>query len=67
LPAYVIANEQSLGLIHALPVKNERLKRTIKLIWEQSEPFSPIARAFLANLVDEFPQLLHIAAYEADQ
>jgi DNA-binding transcriptional LysR family regulator len=66
LPAYVIANEQSLGLIHALPVKNVGLKRTIKLIWEQSERFSPIARAFLTNLVDEFPQLLHLTAYEAD-
>lgn len=67
LPAYVIGYEQTLGLMHALPIKNVELKRTIKLIWKQSDPFNPIARAFLTNLVDEYPQLLHLTAYQGDK
>lgn len=58
LPEYVVRHELTLDLIHALPLQDVSPRRSIKLIWEGSEPFSPITKAFLAHLSSQFPLLL---------
>ncbi len=64
MPEYVIQREQKLGIIRALPVRDVVLQRALRLIWNKSEPFAPITRAFLTHLADQFPQLLTLPQYQ---
>lgn len=56
LPAYTVQHEVRLGLLKALPVTDVRLMRNLRLIYRQ-EAFTPLMRALLNYLEDEFPQL----------
>jgi DNA-binding transcriptional LysR family regulator len=57
LPEYVVRAEVAAGTLAALPVEGRPLARTLKLVWAADAPFSPVARAFLAELGVEFPTL----------
>lgn len=56
LPEYVVQREVEMGLLKAIPIENVPLRRTLKLIWDERHPFSPITRAFLLTLAQKFPQ-----------
>lgn len=57
LPDYAITREISAGLMHVLAVEDVVLRREIKLIYDETMPFSPVARALLQYLTTIFPQL----------
>ncbi|MGB7342430.1 MAG: LysR family transcriptional regulator [Phototrophicaceae bacterium] len=57
LPDYAITREISAGLLHGLIVNDIDLTREIKLIYDETMPFSPVARALLHYLATIFPQL----------
>lgn len=60
LPEYVVKQEQSLGLIHAVRVDlgdDRRLTRDLKLICVKGASFSPVARGFVSYLVTLYPHL----------
>ncbi|HXF64119.1 MAG TPA: LysR family transcriptional regulator [Caldilineaceae bacterium] len=61
LPAYAVHDEQTFGLLRALPITGSPLQRTLKLIWDRRRPFSPVTRAFLRYLVERFPALAELA------
>lgn len=54
LPQYAIKREAEDGVLRALTVENVALQRNLKLIWDRSSPFSPLIRALLQHLVEEF-------------
>jgi DNA-binding transcriptional LysR family regulator len=57
--------EQSAGHdLRSLPVQGVDLRRTLKLVWNEEAPFKPAARAFLALLMDDFPQLTQLVTFE---
>lgn len=55
LPEYAVRAEQSVGLLRAIPIEQQPLRRTIKVIWKRDLPFSPVARTFLSYLGSCFP------------
>lgn len=57
LPDYTIEREQAAGLIRSIPIEGITLQRQLKLIYDQTMPFTPIARALLRYLADSFPAL----------
>ncbi len=57
LPCYVVQNEIAQGTLRALPIEGNPLRRTLKLIWDQSAHFTPIARAFLEELRADYDVL----------
>ena len=57
LPEYVIRAETAAGTLRAIPVEGRPLWRTLKLVWAAGGTFSPVARAFLAELAVEYPAL----------
>lgn len=57
MPDYTLEREQSAGLIRILPVEGLVLQRQLKLIYDETMPFTPIARALLRYLINLFPSL----------
>lgn len=57
LPGYVVEQELRHGLLHAIPVSDVPMTRTIKLLWNKDMPLSPIARAFLGTLGNLYPEV----------
>ncbi|MEM9952765.1 MAG: LysR family transcriptional regulator [Chloroflexota bacterium] len=57
LPDYVVEREVNAGLMHALSVSDVPLQREIKLLYDETMPFTPVARALLGYLGAIFPQL----------
>lgn len=57
MPPYVVRTEVAQGLLHAIPIEGQPLTRDLKLIWDAQMPFSPIASAFLKELMPFFPTL----------
>ncbi|MBZ0291276.1 MAG: LysR family transcriptional regulator [Anaerolineae bacterium] len=57
LPDYVIGDEPGLRTVK---IDGVTLRRSIKLIWNRELPCSPLARALLTHLSQDFPQLLTI-------
>ncbi|MCE7984869.1 MAG: LysR family transcriptional regulator [Caldilinea sp. CFX5] len=57
LPLYVVQEEVKNDQVHALPLVDKPLQRTLKLIWRREQFLTPIARAFLYHLSDELPAL----------
>lgn len=57
LPEYAVRSELDMGLLRALPVEGKPLQRTLKLVWNRSQPFSAVTRAFLRFLARELPPL----------
>lgn len=62
LPMYVVEGDVKSKLVHALPLTDASLQRTLKLIWHRETFFSPIARAFLRHLSNRLPALTHVLA-----
>lgn len=60
LPAYTLQHELELGILHAVQLEDVPLKREIRLLWNNQQPFSPITRAFLNTLVSHFAHLAAI-------
>lgn len=58
MPAYIIQREESLRMLRALPVQNVALQRTLRIVWNKDQVFTPITRAFLSHLATQYPQLL---------
>ena len=57
LPDYTIEREHAAGLIRTLPVEGLVLQRQLKLIYDETMPFTPVARALLLYLSEFFPSL----------
>jgi DNA-binding transcriptional LysR family regulator len=57
LPRYVVQNEIAQGVLRALPIQGNPLRRTLKLVWDQSAHFTPISRAFLEMLRAEYASI----------
>ncbi len=60
LPRYVVQSEIGQGILRALPIAGDPLRRTLKLVWDQSAHFTPIARAFLETLREDYPRLAEV-------
>jgi len=57
LPEYAVRREADQGLLRALPLSDSPLQRQLKLIYDEQNPQSPVARALLLHLADAFPQV----------
>lgn len=57
LPAYVVQAEVEQGLLRRIPVEGKPFTRSLKLIWDSQAHFSPITRAFLTELSQQYPAL----------
>lgn len=57
LPEYAVRHEQARKVVRTVQLDNLVMRRTLKLIWDESLPFSPVTKALLAHLTAEFPQL----------
>lgn len=57
LPEYAVRREINAQLVRALPVQDIALQRNLKLIWDATVPFTPITRALLKYLSQEYTDL----------
>lgn len=62
LPEYVIRHERDLGLIHLLTVSGADMQRDLKLVWANRAALSPMVRAFLLHLSNQYPQVKQLLA-----
>lgn len=53
LPPYAVQQEIEAGTLHALSVPEEPLMRTIRLLWHQENPFTPMVEAFIEHLIQK--------------
>jgi LysR family transcriptional regulator, low CO2-responsive transcriptional regulator len=60
LPDYAVQRETGVGLMKALTVEDVPLKRELKLLYDETMPFSPVARALLNYLSQLFPALTKV-------
>ena len=65
LPEHAIRDEEAFGTLHALPVVDFPLHRTLKLVWDGRQPVSPITRSFLTHLAQRYPAINVMLAGEA--
>jgi LysR family transcriptional regulator, low CO2-responsive transcriptional regulator len=61
LPDYAVQREVGVGLMKALTVEDVPLKRELKLLYDETMPLSPVARALLRYLLTFFPNLSKVA------
>lgn len=57
LPPYVVQDEVAQGLLRMIPLVDKPFTRSLKLIWDTQGHFSPISRAFLAELLPQYSAL----------
>lgn len=57
LPDYAVQRELNAGLVHVVEVEDVQLSRELKLLYDATMPFTPIARALLNYLSTIFPSL----------
>lgn len=57
LPPYVVQAEVEQRLLRMIPIENKPFTRRLKLIWDAQTHFSPITRAFLAELSPRYTAL----------
>lgn len=57
LPDYAIEREVKRGDLAALSIDGVKLERTIHMLWDNRQPFTPLQRAFLNGLTERFPGL----------
>lgn len=57
LPEYAVHHEQARKVVRTVQLDNLVMQRTLKLVWDEDLPFSPVTKALLAHLAAEFPQL----------
>lgn len=62
LPLYVVREEVKNDQVHALPLVDKPLQRTLKLIRRRDQFLTPIARAFLHHLSNQLPALREVIA-----
>lgn len=55
LPGYAIAGEVEAGTLRGLRVTDKPMQRTLKLLWNQENALTPVARAFVRHLAGYFP------------
>lgn len=55
LPGYAIAGEVEAGTLRGLRVTDKPMERTLKLLWNDEHPLSPVARSFVRHLAGYFP------------
>lgn len=56
LPDLALQNEDQHKL-HAIPIQEQDLRRTLKLVWAADGVLKPVSRAFLAQLSERYPAL----------
>ncbi len=64
VPACTIAPELATGQLHSLTVSDVVPKRYLSAIWANRSALSPVAKAFLIYLAEEFPQLAKVISTE---
>ncbi|MCB9454340.1 MAG: LysR family transcriptional regulator [Anaerolineaceae bacterium] len=57
LPGYAVFHEQARKVVRTVELDDVNLGRTLKLVWDEHRPFSPVTKALLTHLTAEFPQL----------
>jgi len=57
LPDYSVQYETKNKQLHAIHLRDVKLERQMKLIWDETMPLSPISRAFLQHFATYFPQV----------
>lgn len=57
MPDYSIDRELEAGLMRSISIENVMLQREIKLLYDETMPFTPVGRALLLYLAEIFPQL----------
>jgi DNA-binding transcriptional LysR family regulator len=60
MPPYVVKDEVEQHLLHMIPIDDQPFTRSLKLVWDSNTPFSPITRAFLSDLSQNYPVLNNI-------
>lgn len=60
LPEYAITQEEENGQVRALPVRDNPLRRSLKVVWDQDIACSAITKAFLTHLSDRYPRLVEV-------
>lgn len=60
LPRYVVEDELNHELLRALPVQGAPFTQTLRLLYGDSRTFSPVTRAFLAELATIYPAIRQI-------
>lgn len=61
LPDYAVQDEQSAGVMRAIRIDDINISRTLFLIWNNTMPISPFAKAFLRTLQTDYPALRELA------
>jgi DNA-binding transcriptional LysR family regulator len=59
LPDLALQNEDQHKL-HAIPIQEQDLRRTLKLVWAADGVLKPVSRAFLAQLSERYPALAQL-------
>lgn len=62
LPDYAIERELAAGLLRGLAIEGVLLQRELKLIYDETMPFTPVARVLLLHLAQIFPQLNNLVS-----
>jgi DNA-binding transcriptional LysR family regulator len=57
MPPYVVQTEVEQRLLHMIPVEGKPFTRSLRLIWDAQVHFSPVTRAFLAELSQRYDVL----------
>ncbi len=57
LPEWAVAPDQLSGRLQALPIKDFRLRRTLKIVWNDTVHLKPVVKAFLSHMAGQYPQL----------
>lgn len=60
LPEYAFKEEELQGRVRALPISDHRLRRSLKLVWDEDIACSPITKAFLTHLSEHYPRLVEV-------
>jgi DNA-binding transcriptional LysR family regulator len=62
LPDWAIPDSSAGARVRKIRVQGASLNRTLRLVWSESRPLSPAARAFVARLSEPFPILSQLLA-----
>jgi DNA-binding transcriptional LysR family regulator len=60
VPAYAVQTELSAGTLRSITIADVPLRRTLKLLWDQSLLLPPVTRAFIDHLSGRFPSLVKL-------
>ncbi len=60
LPSCMVSDDLLKGDLLALFIPEMQQKRVLKLVWDGKRPFTPISRAFIASLIETYPQLQNL-------